>query len=376
MLLTTGGTGGHIFPALAVAQEFVRQYPGLELLFVGGQYGPEKCLVTEREIAFVGLPVRGVLGRGFKVPAALTAMGYALCKAMGIVRRFAPDVAVGFGGYAAFAAMLAARCGGIPCMIHEQNSVPGVTNRLLGKMADRVCISFPDRGEHFLRRKTILTGNPVRAEIVKAAALRSREKAYPGRRLLIMGGSQGARAVNDAVLSILPVLREAGVEIVHQTGATDFERVRDGYARVGFEARVEAFVDDVAALYAWADLALCRAGATTVFELAAAGIPAVFIPFPHATHNHQTVNAAYLADKGAALLIPQHTLAGGEGSGGAKNLADVLVPLLHDKERLQGMSRAARELARPEAAASIVSAAKDLVQKKPLGSLNPVEKGE
>ncbi|MFV0423353.1 undecaprenyldiphospho-muramoylpentapeptide beta-N-acetylglucosaminyltransferase [Oleidesulfovibrio sp.] len=374
VLLTTGGTGGHIFPALAVAEEIARQYPEAEILFVGGQYGPESEIVQAHGIRFESLPVRGVLGRGLKAPLALAAMAYGVIKGIGLVGRFNPDVVIGFGGYAAFAAVLAAKLREKPCAIHEQNSVPGMANRLLAKIVDRIFISFPDPDEFFLQRKTVLTGNPVRKDIAAVAGRRKNADRTTSRRLLVMGGSLGARAINQAVVAMLPALKEAGAEIVHQTGKADFETVQKAYAEAGMAARVEPFVSNMAELYDWADLALCRAGATSVFELAAAGVPAVFVPFPFATHDHQTANAKYLSEKGAALLVPQTELAATDE--GALTLARTIIDLLADAERLQSMATATRKLARPEAAAAIVSGAKDLIRKKPLKSLVPEREGE
>jgi UDP-N-acetylglucosamine--N-acetylmuramyl-(pentapeptide) pyrophosphoryl-undecaprenol N-acetylglucosamine transferase len=370
VLLTTGGTGGHIFPALAVAEEILRQYPAADILFVGGSYGPEARIVPAHGIRFEGLPVRGVMGRGLKAPLALAAMTAGVARGMRLVGRFNPDVVIGFGGYAAFAAMVAAKLREKPCAVHEQNSVPGMANRLLAKIADRVFISFPDPQEYFLQRKTVLTGNPVRAAIAAAGAHRAGH--VPARRLLVMGGSQGAHALNLAVVNMLPQLRDAGVEILHQTGAADLEAVRSAYDKAGVQATVVDFVEDMAAAYAWTDLALCRAGATTVFELAAAGVPAVFVPFPFATHDHQTANAAFLADRGAAQSIAQRDLE----SMPPAVLAGQIIDLLKDHGRLQAMSAAMRRMARPEAAAAIVSGAKDLIRKKPLRSLVPEREGE
>lgn len=374
VLLTTGGTGGHIFPALAVAEEITRQYPEAEILFVGGQYGPESEIVQAHGIRFESLPVRGVLGRGLKAPVALLAMAYGVFKGIGLVGRFNPDVVIGFGGYAAFAAVLAAKLREKPCAIHEQNSVPGMANRLLAKIADRIFISFPDLNEFFLQRKTVLAGNPVRKDIAAVAAKRKGTDRTVTRRLLVMGGSLGARAINQAVIAMLPALKDAGVEIIHQTGKADFETVRKAYDEAGVTARVEAFIGDMAGVYEWADLALCRAGATSVFELAAAGVPAVFVPYPFATHDHQSANARYLADKGAALLVPQTELTVADEN--VQQLGRKIIELLADEEGLHAMAVATRKLARPEAAAAIVSGAKDLIRKKPLKSLVPEREGE
>ncbi len=362
IILTTGGTGGHIFPALAVAEEITRRHPKARILFMGGQYGPEADLAARAGLEYVGLPVRGVLGRGLRAVTAAGAMGLGVWRAVSVVRRFDPDMVVGFGGYAAFAGVLAARLCGRPAAIHEQNAIPGLTNRLLGHVAQRVFLSLPDTAGAFPARRCVATGNPVRAAIVAAgAAAAENDKALRSahsRRLLVMGGSLGARAINDAVVAALPALRDAGVELWHQTGVADWERVRAGYKQAGIsEARVEAFIDDVASAYTWADLVLCRAGATSVAELAVAGKPSVLVPFPFATHNHQWHNARHIADAGAALVVEQKDIvpgADGKSAVAPMSLNRVLAELLADSQRLADMSRAARSMGRPQAAAAVV----------------------
>jgi len=229
VILTTGGTGGHIFPALAVAEEITRRHPKARILFLGGQYGPEADLAARAGLEYVGLPVRGVMGRGLRAVAAAGAMALGVWRAVSVVRRFDPDMVVGFGGYAAFAGVLAARLCGRPAAIHEQNSIPGLTNRLLGRVVQRVFLSLPDTAGIFPARRCVLTGNPVRAAIVASGEAAATPRSARSRRLLVMGGSLGARAVNEAVVAALPALRDAGVELWHQTGTADWERVRAGY---------------------------------------------------------------------------------------------------------------------------------------------------
>lgn len=347
LILTTGGTGGHIFPALAVAEALRRSRPQARLLFVGGESGPEGRLCRQAGVEFLALPVRGVIGRGLRAMGAMAALAKSLLQAMRVVRSFRPQVVAGFGGYASFPAMAAAAVLGVPTVLHEQNSVPGVSNRLLGRVARAVLLSFPDEHSRFPTGSTTLTGNPVREEI---AALHATPRAVSGHgRLLVLGGSQGAVAVNDAVIAALPRFKEAGMSILHQAGERDANRVRDAYLAAGWPGDcVHAFIDDMASAYAWADLALCRAGASTVFELAAAGLPAVFIPFPFATHDHQAVNARHLERAGAAVCLEQRELP-------RRDLAGEVVSLLTNPERLARMGQAARAWARPEAAARIAA---------------------
>lgn len=345
IILTTGGTGGHIFPALAVAEELRRRNPNANLLFVGSLYGPEERLMRQADIPFEGLPVRGLLGRGFKAVGAGAQMALAVGKAVGILRRFKPDVVAGFGGYAAFAPMLAARILGVPGVLHEQNAIAGASNRFLARLARRVCISLPNTSG-FDMKKCVFTGNPVRAAV---SAVGQVDRHRQTRRLLVMGGSQGAHALNAFMLENLAEFRGAGVEIRHQTGITDEGSARAAYVAAGYAPEcVSAFIDDMAGAYAWADVALCRAGASTVAELCAAGLPSVLVPFPYAIHDHQTRNAEVLTRSGAAVLVP-------EGRMAVQGMSDILLRLLTMPGEREPMAAAALAAARPDAAARVVA---------------------
>ncbi|MUM76508.1 undecaprenyldiphospho-muramoylpentapeptide beta-N-acetylglucosaminyltransferase [Pseudodesulfovibrio sp. F-1] len=348
ILIATGGTGGHIFPALAVADALATRHPGAAILFAGGK-GPEGDMARSHGLDFLELPARGIMGRGVSgLLGGLAWIGRGLPLALREVRRFRPDAAIGFGGYAGFCPVLAAALLGVPSAVHEQNSVPGVTNKVLGRVVKRIFLSFPDSSGAFPTHKTTLTGNPIRTAILAAGETRKKQAGHtPGKQVLVLGGSQGARPVNDAVIAALPRLTELGVTLTHQAGRADADRVRAAYAASGADpAQVRDFIDDMAAEYARADLAVCRAGATTVFEVAGAGVPALFIPFPQATHDHQTMNARALAETGAARLLPQAELTGA-------GLAEAVLALLGDAEQLMTMSRAARSFSRPDAAADI-----------------------
>lgn len=338
-IVTTGGTGGHIFPALAVAAELRAMHPGLELLFVGGE-GPEGRLARDAGIDFRGLPVRGVLGRGLHAIPAMMRMGMSLVSALGIVRSFKPQVVAGFGGYAGFCPVLAAWMLGMRTAVHEQNSVPGATNRILGRLADRVLVTYPDDTGAFPARKVVLTGNPVRPEISSVAGTEP-SRVVP-KRVLVLGGSQGAKAVNRVMVTAWPRLAASGLELWHQTGSSDYESVSHLY-RGESCVRVEPFITDMAGAYAWADVVIGRAGASTLAELACAGKPSVLVPFPHATHDHQSVNASYLSNAGAAVVIQEKQL-------NAQVLADTILGLMSDAAKLREMGQAARSQARPQAA--------------------------
>lgn len=361
VVLTTGGTGGHIFPALSVAQALAKRHPGLEALFVGGA-GPEGDLARKAGLRFVGLPAAGVFGRGLKSLVAPIWVGRAMVRAVALLREFAPEAVVGFGGYAGFCPVVAAALLRLPTAVHEQNSVPGVTNRVLSRLVDRVLVSYPDEQGRFPARKTVLTGNPVRADI---AAMAGGPAPEAGMRVLVLGGSQGARAVNEAVMAALPELLDAGVAVTLQTGRNDFERASLAVAEV-MEARREAgtqsptvilenFIEDMAGAYAGADLVIARAGATTLAEITAAGRPSILIPFPFATHDHQTVNASFLSRAGAAVVLAQRDLT-------PASLSWTALSILRDARKRAAMARAAASLAAPNAAVAIAEELENLAE--------------
>ena len=368
VVLATGGTGGHIFPALAVAEALRASHPDAQVVLLGGLYGPEKDLAAKAGLEFVGLPVRGVIGRGLRGMAAGFAMVRGVAKAMAFLRRFQPTCVLGFGGYAAFAGVLGAVLLGVPAAIHEQNALPGKTNRLLGRLVRRIYLSLPV-AEGFTPAKTCLVGNPVRLSIRQGIAAHAYAKAEvapqddaglqadasPKRHLLVMGGSQGAKALNDAVIGLLPQLAQLGVRLWHQTGPADVARVQAAYAKAGVtNARVDAFVENMAEAYAWANLAFCRAGGSSLAELTAAGVPAILVPFPFATHNHQWYNAQALVDAGGAVLLEQSRItAGPEGS--ALVLA-AITEILNVPGVCARMAAASRAAAKPDAAETLALA--------------------
>ncbi|WP_027369128.1 undecaprenyldiphospho-muramoylpentapeptide beta-N-acetylglucosaminyltransferase [Desulfocurvibacter africanus] len=348
IVLTTGGTGGHIFPALAVAEEIKRRHPDGELLFLGGTYGPEGRMAAEAGIPFRALAARGVIGRGVRSVGSIFWITRSVLESLWVLWRYKPQAVIGFGGYASFCPVLAAKWLGIPTLIHEQNSMPGVVNRVLGRYVRMVLISYTDEHHCFDQAKTELTGNPVRAAI-RGLRDGNTEQRPTGRRILILGGSQGSKTLNDAVVSDLPKLAKGGIELWHQTGEKDLESVRRSYAAQGYTtAKVDPFIKDMAAAYGWADLVICRAGATTLSELTVAGKPSVLVPFPHATHDHQSLNAQALAERGAAVMVSERKLA-------ETGLFTIIQPLL-EPERLMEMGRSAAMLGMPDAAARVADA--------------------
>lgn len=343
-LIMTGGTGGHIFPALAVADELKSR--GWTLVFLGAEGGMETRLVPQHGYALETLPMRGLRGNGLRRWLSLPWMLVrALAGAAAVIFRHRPDVSVGFGGYTGFPGGLMTRLLFKPLVIHEQNSVAGLTNRLLSRLASRTLFAFPSA----FPGQDGLVGNPVRAAI---AAVPAPEARFAGRegplRILVVGGSLGAQALNDALpqaLARLPAAQRP--QITHQAGAKAIDALRAAYAAVQVDADCRSFIDDMAGEYARADLVICRAGALTVAELAAVGVGSVLVPYPHAVDDHQTGNARYLADAGAARLWPQAEL-------NAEALAGWLVTLT--RERCLEMAQAARRMALTDAAGKVADA--------------------
>lgn len=338
VMIMAGGTGGHVFPALAVANELRRR--AIDVVWLGTRRGLEARLVPAAGITIDWIDVSGVRGKGLyaKVLAALGLMR-ALTQAARAVMRRRPAVVLGMGGFASGPGGIAAWLLRKPLVIHEQNSVAGLTNRILARFARRVLEAFPNSFP--ARIKATLVGNPVR-EAINLLPPKTRREDGP-MRLLVLGGSQGALALNrlvPAALASVPVARRP--QIWHQAGASTQAIARDAYASGGVEARVDEFIDDMAAAYRWADLVVCRAGALTIAELASCGVASILVPFPHAVDDHQTRNAAWLKKAGAAFVVAQSELS-------EMRLAALLDETLAKPEALAEMARRARALAMPDA---------------------------
>ncbi len=361
VLIAGGGTGGHLFPGIALAEEVRRQ--GGEVLFVGTEHGIEARVLPSGGWPLQIVPARGIKGRGVGgLLLGLSDLPRAYLGSRRILARFDPDVVVGVGGYASGPVVATAAAAGRPTAILEQNSVPGITNRILGRMVRRVFCTFEDHLGRFPAKKVLMTGNPIRASIVEQLSAPGSIDPRPGGpRLLVFGGSQGARAINEAMMAAAAALRAAvpDLEVHHQTGEADEGRVRAAYAVAGWgeAASVSPFISDMAGEYAWCDLVVCRAGATSLAELAVAGRPAVLIPFPHATDDHQTGNARSLVELGAAELLPQADLT-------TPTLVDRIRGLVRDGGQLSAMARAMQGAARPDAASHIYSALVELTEPK------------
>jgi len=359
LLIAGGGTGGHLFPGVAIAEELRAREPGAGVHFVGTRRGIEARILPElgwdhEFIEVSGLKTVGAAGavRGlFRLPRALW-------QSRALLRRHRPDVVVGVGGYASGPVVLMARLAGIPTAICEQNSIPGVTNRILGRVVRAVFLAFDESRRFFATRKVHMSGNPVRRDLVQkllapAAPAPSDDRTL---HLLVVGGSQGASAVNQvASQALIDLARERPLTIVHQTGQTSLDETAARYRDAGITAEVRPFIKEMAAEYARADVIVSRAGATTVAELAIAGKPAIFIPYPHAADNHQEINAREMASAGAALMFRQADLT-------APILSEHLRKLLDDPGLRQHMGSAMKRLARPGAAGAVVDWCQDQAQ--------------
>ena len=362
LLVAGGGTGGHLFPGIAVADEVIRRGGG-EVLFVGTRRGIETRAVPAAGYTLETLDVSGLkrMGLGGTV-RGLVRIPLALAGSIAILRRIKPGVVLGVGGYATGPMVLAAALLGYPTAIQEQNSVPGITNRVLGKLVRAVFIAFEDAAGFFPARKIERLGNPVRHKIVAALeGVSSDEPSSAKLRILVVGGSQGARAVSDLVTAAAAALVATGLDfsVVHQTGSADLERIQEYYRTLGLAQKVvvKAFIEDMATAYAEADIVVARAGALTLAELAIAGRPAILIPLPTAADDHQRKNAAQFANAGAALVLEQ-----GRASG--EELAAAIAGLARDRAKRANMGAAMRGLARPQAAQAIVDRLEALACKR------------
>jgi UDP-N-acetylglucosamine--N-acetylmuramyl-(pentapeptide) pyrophosphoryl-undecaprenol N-acetylglucosamine transferase len=358
IVIAGGGTGGHLYPGIAVAREIVRRIPGAAVAFAGTAAGLEARVIPREGFALETIRSAGLKGKSIAARlrgGVLVVPGMA--DAWRLVSRRRPAVVIGVGGYSSGPVVLTAALRRIPTLVMEQNAVPGLTNRLLARWVNAAAVTYAETLKYF-GEKGFVAGNPVRPEFFAIPEPSAPvEGASPGTaRVLVLGGSQGAHAINVAMVAAAPELvRAKGVELVHQTGERDLATVRDGYTRAGIVARVDAFLDPVAREMSAADLVICRAGATTLAELAAAGRPALLVPFPLAADDHQRKNAAVVAAAGAAVVVDQTDLSGAR-------LADTVDRLLSDRARLREMGRAMRRLARPDAAARIVDRIVELAE--------------
>ncbi|NLX19738.1 MAG: undecaprenyldiphospho-muramoylpentapeptide beta-N-acetylglucosaminyltransferase [Desulfobulbus sp.] len=347
LIVAGGGTGGHLFPGIAVASEVLSRIPGSQVLFIGTPRLLDQQALVGRGFELATLQCGGVKGlsAGARIRSLLMMPG-AIAEARRMIRRFKPDLVLGVGGYVTGPVVLAAKLSGVPIAIHEQNSVPGMANRLAGKLADKVLISLPCRPA-FPIRKTVHTGNPLRKEILEAA-LQPRQKGESPT-VLVLGGSQGAHRINMLMLEAVEHLSMDGVPVhlIHQTGTVDEERVANCYNQLGVTAEVTAFIRNMAAVYTRADLVVSRAGATTLAELAVMGLPALLIPYPYAADDHQVTNGEYYAKANGCRILRESGLTG-------EILASVISEHLQNRDELHTMAANMKTMAIPDATERIV----------------------
>lgn len=337
VLIMAGGTGGHVFPGLALSEELFGR--GYCVNWLGTRHGIESTLVPAAKIPLYFIPVQGLRGKGLRTllmaPWTITCSIYS---AVSVIRQLKPCLAVGMGGFVSGPGGIAAKILGIPLVIHEQNAVAGTTNKILAKISRRILLAFPGT-----IKNGVCIGNPVRKEIDALTPPEERLKKRSGAiRLLIIGGSRGALAINELVPSALGLIsKNTAINVWHQAGQGKDQATRLAYKKLGIQAKVEPFIDNMAVAFSWADFVVCRSGALTVSELASVGLGSLLIPFPHAIDDHQTKNAAFLEQSGAAMVIQQDQLT-------AEKLAALFENLLPDRKKLVDMACRAKSLVKPK----------------------------
>jgi UDP-N-acetylglucosamine--N-acetylmuramyl-(pentapeptide) pyrophosphoryl-undecaprenol N-acetylglucosamine transferase len=352
IIIAGGGTGGHLFPGIALARCFMAKNPENRVLFVGTDREFEVTTLEREGFDHLAIRAEGIKGLGLfgKVKAAFKIPG-AVAQSSAIIESFKPDLIIGVGGYSSGPLALSGRLNGVPVVVQEQNILPGITNRIIGKFARRVHVSFEESLNFFSAKIVRMSGNPVRRTIIGARerrALKKASEATPKFTLLVAGGSQGARNVNRAMMDALAFIgNKENLHVIHQTGSTDCNMVREAYERQGISAEVAAFYTDMDVKYERADLVICRAGATTLSEITVMGLPSILIPFPFAADNHQVKNARSLSDRNAAEMIEEKDLTG-------ELLAGRLMYYRENPDELWRMEKASLAYGKPEAAETIV----------------------
>jgi UDP-N-acetylglucosamine--N-acetylmuramyl-(pentapeptide) pyrophosphoryl-undecaprenol N-acetylglucosamine transferase len=355
VLIAGGGTGGHLFPGIALAEEVTTRHPSNDVLFVGTDRGLEAKIVPQSGFKLELIEVAGLKRVGLgKLLRSLLLLPRALLRSFEILGQYKPDVVIGVGGYASGPVVLAAFLSGIPTAVQEQNALPGFTNRVLGKLVKVVFTAFPEAERHFPRKKIQMLGNPIRRALMDNFLKNT--TPHEKFNLLVFGGSQGAHVINEKMIEAVPHLDAVRdrLRILHQTGEKEVDKVREGYAQKSVEAEVVDFIRDMSGAYARADAVACRAGAATLAELTVCKKAAILIPFAAAADNHQEVNARSLVEAGAALMIPERELTG-------ERLARELLAIVTDEDKRKRMEKAAGLLGRPQASKEIADVLVELM---------------
>ncbi len=362
VIIAGGGTGGHLFPGIAVAEEFIRRDPTGRVIFVGTRHGIESRVIPKEGYPIEYLTAEGMVGKSFfnKIKASCLFMA-AIFQSFSIISSVRPDIVIGVGGYASVGMVIAARLKGIPTIIMEQNSVPGLANRFLGNFADIIAVTYQESISFFPREKTFLTGNPVRKRVLskEASDAYSSFSLHKDRfSILVFGGSLGAKAINNALIEALHYLLDLrqNIQFVHQTGEKDLQSVTEAYKKLGFQGTVLPFIYRMSDAYTVADLVICRAGATTLSEIASIGKAAILVPYPHAASNHQEFNARKLEDMGAAKVILDRHLTG-------EVAAKAIRELYNNPDKRKEMQKASKAFGRSDAAEKIVDLSMGLTRK-------------
>jgi UDP-N-acetylglucosamine--N-acetylmuramyl-(pentapeptide) pyrophosphoryl-undecaprenol N-acetylglucosamine transferase len=358
--LTGGGTGGHAYPAISIAEALRVELPECKLLYLGSKDGPEERLAEGAGVEFHGITGRR-LGKPLSPDGALTilALGKGFCEALVALREFKPDLVIGTGGYASAAVVMAQVCRRGKTLIHEQNAIPGRTNLWLSRFVSKTCVTFEESIRYFPAGKAIVTGLPIRVELLHLPAKASARKKLGLEphvfTLLALGGSQGARRLNEILLEAAPLLNKLPVQVIHQTGRRNYEEV-EGRRESGGWSRyhVSAYFDDMRPIYAAADLALSRAGASTVAEITAVGLPAILVPYPYAYADHQRANAEFVVSGGGAVVVNESELTG-------EALVKALKWFVDSPGELANMAAASKRLGKPNAAGDIVAIAAGMI---------------
>ena len=348
IVIAGGGTGGHLFPGIAIAEEFFKRDSKTQIIFIGTRKGIESKLLGQLGYELREIDIEGIKGRGINaLVRGIYQVPQSMWQSRCILQEFRPQIVVGVGGYASGPAVLTAHFMSIPTAIAEQNALPGITNRILSRFVNKIFVTYAQTKKYFPQAKVVLSGNPVRAAFVAGSSKEKEKKDYW--QLLIFGGSQGAEAINESIIGMLPQLQRMKdkVRVLHQTGARQLEEVKRAYEQFRIQAKVTPFIVDMAGAYAEADLIICRAGATSLAEITAAGKAAILIPYPWAANDHQSKNAQALTAGGAAVLIAEQELSGSK-------LFSTIENLLRDEKKLQQMEKNSLRMSKIDAAATIV----------------------